>query len=101
MQRLGYNVVAGAVGKAAHLAACGCWTPWWMNLTRRGHVTYVEAEANTQAVIRERGLERRRTPRFVVRDRRSGFERRRSRSRTTPGAAYESSLVYLRDPPRR
>ena len=70
-----------------------------MNLTRRGHVTYVEAQANTRAAIRERGLERRRTHRFVVRDRRSGFERRRSRSRTTPGAAYESSLVYLRDHP--
>ena len=70
-----------------------------MNLTRRGHVTYVEAPADTRVAIQKRGLERRRTHRFVVRDRRSGFERRQARSRTTPGAAYESSLVYLRDHP--
>ena len=51
------------------------------------------------AVVQERGADRRRSRRFVVKERRSGFERRRSVRRGPVGAAYESSLVYLRDHP--
>jgi hypothetical protein len=48
---------------------------------------------------RLRGHERRGSRRFVLRERRSGFERRRTRRRTPFGAALDSSLVCLRDHP--
>jgi hypothetical protein len=49
--------------------------------------------------IQERGTDRRRSHRLVLRERRSGFERRRPRRRSTVGGAYEGSLVYLREHP--
>jgi hypothetical protein len=43
--------------------------------------------------------ERRRSRRLVLRDRRCGFDRRRRQYRTPLGAAWDSSLVHLRDNP--
>lgn len=54
----------------------------------------------TVAAYRRLTEDRRRTRRFVLRDRRSGFERRRSQSRGRLGAALDGSLTYLRDHPR-
>jgi hypothetical protein len=51
------------------------------------------------AIVYERGGDRRRSRRFVFDERRSGFERRRPRRRWPLGGAYESTLVYLRDHP--
>jgi hypothetical protein len=48
-------------------------------------------------VLRLRGSDRRRIRRFVVRERRSGFQRRWTLRRAPFGAALEASLVYLRD----
>lgn len=48
--------------------------------------------------IRRRGLDRRRSSRFVVSERRSGFERRR-RQRSSVATAYDGALVFLRDNP--
>lgn len=48
------------------------------------------------AMLRVRGSDRRRTRRFVFRERRSGFQRRMPR-RAPFGAALEASLVYVRD----
>jgi hypothetical protein len=53
----------------------------------------------TGSTIQERGSDRRRSRRFVVHERRSGFERRTPRRYSSLGAAYEGSLVYLRDHP--
>ena len=50
------------------------------------------------AVLCPRGPDRRRVRRFVVRERRTGFERR-SRRRPPLAAALEATLVYLRDNP--
>lgn len=46
-----------------------------------------------------RGRDRRQTNRFVLWDRRSGFERRHRNNRSQAAVALESSLVYLRDHP--
>ena len=46
---------------------------------------------------RQRGRDRRRTRRFVLLERRSGFERRWTPRRTPFGVALDASLVYLRD----
>lgn len=46
---------------------------------------------------RLRGRDRRRIRRFVLGERRSGFERRWTPRRAPFGAALDSSLVYLRD----
>jgi Domain of unknown function (DUF5658) len=43
--------------------------------------------------------EQRRRRRFVLRDRRSGFDRRRAHRRGSLGAAFEDVLIYLRDHP--
>ena len=50
------------------------------------------------AHLRLRGSDRRQKSRFVVWDRRSGFERRAVR-RSRAGAVLEANLVYLRDHP--
>jgi hypothetical protein len=44
-----------------------------------------------------RGRDRRQARQFVFRERRSGFERRWTRRRTSFGVALDASLVYLRD----
>jgi hypothetical protein len=49
------------------------------------------------AVLRPRGCDRRRTRRFVFRERRSGFQRRWTPRRAPFGAALDASLVYLRN----
>jgi len=49
------------------------------------------------ALWRLRGRDRRRSRRFVLGERRSGFERRWTPRRAPFGAALDSSLVYLRD----
>jgi len=49
------------------------------------------------ALRRLHGCDRRRTRRFVFRERRSGFERRWTPRRAPFGAALDASLVYLRD----
>ncbi len=49
---------------------------------------------------REPGTDRRRRRRFVVRERRSGFDRRRPQDRAPLAAALDASLVHLRDNPR-
>jgi hypothetical protein len=49
------------------------------------------------AVLRVRGSDRRQTRRFVVRERRSGFQRRWAPRRAPFGASLDASLVYLRD----
>lgn len=49
---------------------------------------------------RETGNDRRSKRRLVVRERRSGFERRRRQDRSPLAAALDSSLVHLRDNPR-
>jgi len=49
------------------------------------------------ALPRLRGRDRRRSHRFVLRERRSGFERRWTPRRTPFGVALDASLVYLRD----
>ena len=49
------------------------------------------------AVLRVRGSDRRRIRRFVVPERRSGFQRRWTPRRAPFGAALEASLVYVRD----
>jgi hypothetical protein len=49
------------------------------------------------ALRRLRGHDRRRTRRFVLRERRSGFERRWTPRRAPFGVALDASLVYLRD----
>jgi hypothetical protein len=51
------------------------------------------------APSRSRGHDRRGTRRFVLWDRRSGFDRRKTRRGTPFGAALDSSLLYLRDRP--
>jgi hypothetical protein len=52
-----------------------------------------ESAANTE----RRSVDRRLSRRFVVRERRSGFDRRLPRRATAVGSAIDSSLVYLRD----
>jgi hypothetical protein len=49
------------------------------------------------AALQLRGRDRRRTRRFVLRERRSGFERRWTPRRAPFGVALHASLVYLRD----
>ncbi len=49
------------------------------------------------APLRLRGRDRRRTRRFVLVERRSGFERRWTLRRTPFGVALDASLAYLRD----
>ena len=49
------------------------------------------------AVLRVRGSDRRRSRRFVLRERRTGFERRWTPRRTPFGVGLDASLVYLRD----
>jgi hypothetical protein len=44
-----------------------------------------------------RSVDRRTSRKFVVRERRSGFDRRQPRRATAVGAAVDASLVYLRD----
>jgi hypothetical protein len=48
---------------------------------------------------RVRGRDRRQVNRFVLWNRRSGFDRRQRPDRSQIGAALDSSLVYLRDHP--
>ena len=52
----------------------------------------------TSEALCPRGPDRRRARRFVVRERRTGFERR-SRRRPAAAAALDAILVYLRDNP--
>jgi hypothetical protein len=52
------------------------------------------------SLTRVRGSDRRQARRFVVWDRRSGFDRRRLRRDSHLAAALDSSLLYLRDRPR-
>jgi hypothetical protein len=54
---------------------------------------------DTVASCRQGGADRRRTRRFVLADRRSGFERRRSACRSPLSAAVDESLLRLRDHP--
>jgi hypothetical protein len=49
------------------------------------------------AALQLRGRDRRRTRRFVLRERRSGFERRWTPRRAPFGVALDASLAYLRD----
>jgi hypothetical protein len=51
------------------------------------------------AQLRARENDRRQTRRFVLRDRRLGFDRRHVSYRSPVGAALDSSLAYLRDHP--
>lgn len=51
------------------------------------------------AQLRARENDRRQMRRFVLWDRRLGFDRRRSSYRSPFGAALDGSLVYLRDHP--
>jgi hypothetical protein len=44
-------------------------------------------------------LDRRRRSHFVLRDRRTGFDRRRPQGQGSLGAAFESALIHLRDNP--
>jgi hypothetical protein len=53
--------------------------------------------AETSLILERRLLERRVSRKFVVRDRRSGFDRRERRNSTALGVAWETALVYLRD----
>ena len=69
------------------------------NISGEGPRGARETHVQPDAVVQERGADRRRSRRPVIRERRSGFERRRSVHRGPVGAAYESSLVYLRDHP--
>jgi len=48
---------------------------------------------------RHPGADRRRTNRFVLIERRSGFERRRSQGRAPMAATFDGPLAYLRDHP--
>jgi len=53
--------------------------------------------AESTAIPERRATDRRVSRKFVFRDRRSGFDRRRRRRHTAVGVAWETSLVYLRD----
>ena len=53
--------------------------------------------AESVASTERRSIDRRLTRKFVVRERRSGFDRRQPRRATAVGAAVDASLVYLRD----
>lgn len=53
--------------------------------------------AESVASIERRSIDRRLSRKFVVRERRSGFDRRQPRRATAVGAAVDASLVYLRD----
>ena len=53
--------------------------------------------AETVASTERRSVDRRLSRKFVVRERRSGFDRRQPRRATAVGAAVDASLVYLRD----
>ena len=53
------------------------------------------AESATSA--ERRSVDRRISRKFVVRERRTGFDRRRPRRATAVGGAVDASLVYLRD----
>lgn len=53
--------------------------------------------AESPPVAERRSADRRVSRTFVMRDRRSGFDRRGRRRSTAVGAAWDTSLVYLRD----
>ncbi len=56
--------------------------------------------AETATARTPRGADRRRAHRFKVGERRSGFDRRRRAHRAFLGAAFEDTLIHLRDHPR-
>jgi hypothetical protein len=53
--------------------------------------------AESTAITERRSVDRRVSRKFVVHDRRNGFDRRQRRRATAVGSAWETSLVYLRD----
>jgi Domain of unknown function (DUF5658) len=53
--------------------------------------------AESPSITERRATDRRVSRKFVMRDRRSGFDRRGRRRSTAVGDAWEASLVYLRD----
>jgi hypothetical protein len=55
---------------------------------------------DTAATCRPRQMDRRRSHHFVLAERRSGFDRRRSLCSTPVRAALDASLLRLRDHPR-
>jgi hypothetical protein len=58
------------------------------------------AVEHAPAAYRRRGPDRRRRRRFLIMERRSGFDRRRSGDRSPVSAALETRLLRLRDQPR-